>query len=83
MSILQRLFGTPESTTSAIRCFDCRKPLAEISGGGFGNPFDIGGAVLSSPYRCKSCGTAFCVDCMLRMKKGSRLCTHCHGDVGW
>ena len=41
-------------------------------------------AVSQLPYRCKVCGTNFCVDCMVEiaMAEGKK-CPSCGKPVGW
>lgn len=83
MNFFKKIFGKKEQTRTPNQCFKCGKRLQVGSGVMIGSGADVFSQISKSPYNCKSCGTAFCVDCMSIMKKGNRRCISCNNDIGW
>ncbi len=88
MNWLRNLFGGKRAPTDdsiadrLYRCFSCGKSLGTTAAGVYSGSEYLS-ALEASPYPCESCGTLFCIDCMSKLTKGSRLCPNCHQDVGW
>ena len=83
MGFIKNLFSKKEKTRSPDRCYKCNKSLRATPGSFMGTGSELVSFLSSSPYNCKSCDTAFCVDCMSIMKKGNRRCAYCGNDIGW
>lgn len=81
------LFGREKRGSSVNRCYKCRKKLGnKLSEGiyvGSDLASTLASTLLASPYACKSCGTIYCVDCIVKLKKGNRICIYCKKDIGW
>jgi hypothetical protein len=80
MKLVQKLLGGQEVDGYGLRCYRCRKKLSSMSSGIYTGS-GLASAALESPYACVSCGTAFCVDCMVTLRKG--ICPHCGQNIGW
>jgi hypothetical protein len=80
--------GSSKKTNPAYSgpiCWKCRKPLGGGSRPWIGSGSDLVSQLSASPYNCKTCGTPFCVDCMVMLRKsaGNGICPKCGGDIGW
>jgi hypothetical protein len=65
------------------KCYECQKPLHKISAGLYmGNELLEAGEQI--PYPCKSCGTNFCVNCIVKIQKeNNKICPYCQKPIGW
>ena len=82
MGFFQKLFGEKRSVSSIVRCSNCGRELHEMQIKGVTTGSVLGSAMLEKPYRCKSCGTAFCLDCMSSLvKTGGGICPKCKGKL--
>jgi hypothetical protein len=83
MNFFKKLFSTTQQRRTPDQCFKCGKGLQVAPEVMIGFGADVFSTMSKTPYNCKSCGTAFCLDCMSIMKKGNRRCAHCNNDIGW
>jgi hypothetical protein len=73
----------PKSSPVPDKCYECQKPLHKIIAGLYmGNELLEAGEQI--PYPCKSCGTNFCVNCIVKIQKEyNKICPYCQKPIGW
>jgi len=64
-------------------CYQCHKSLQGIASGAYSGA-DMTAMMERIPYACKSCGTQFCANCTVQIKKEKNgICPYCGRNIGW